>query len=94
MPGVDRSIICHRLSIDSKIKPVRQKPRKMNAEWCQALSEEVDRLLKPTSLERYYLDWLTNLVLVKKNGKWRVCINFTNLNQACPKDSSPFPRID
>ncbi|CAA3002317.1 Hypothetical predicted protein, partial [Olea europaea subsp. europaea] len=39
--------------------------------------------------------WVSNSVLVKKyNGKWRVCINFTNLNKACPKDSFPLPRID
>jgi hypothetical protein len=30
----------------------------------------------------------------KKNGKWRVCVDFTNLNQACPKDPFPLPKID
>ena len=43
----------------------------------------------------YYPDWLANVVMVKKaNGKWRICINFTNLNRACFKDSYPLPRID
>jgi hypothetical protein len=43
----------------------------------------------------YYPDWLANVVLVKKsNGKWRMCIDFTDLNKACPKDSFPLPRID
>lgn len=42
-----------------------------------------------------YLDWMANVVLVKKsNGKWRLCIDFTDLNKACPKDSFPLPRID
>ena len=42
-----------------------------------------------------YSEWLTNVVVVrKKNEKWRVCIDFTNLNQACPNDSFPLPHID
>ena len=42
-----------------------------------------------------YLEWLANVVLVKKaNGKWRPCIDFTDINRACPKDSFPLPRID
>ena len=45
--------------------------------------------------EVYYLDWLTNVVLVKKtNGKWRMCVDFTDLNKACLNDSFPLPRID
>ena len=43
----------------------------------------------------YYPDWLANVVMVKKaNGKWRMCVGFTDLNRACPKDSYPLPRID
>ena len=42
-----------------------------------------------------YPEWLVNVVLVKKeNGKWRLCVNFTDVNRACPKDSFPLPRID
>jgi len=42
-----------------------------------------------------YPEWLANVVLVKKaNGKWRMCVDFTDLNKACPKDSYPLPSID
>uniref|UniRef100_A0A251S1L9 Putative reverse transcriptase domain-containing protein n=1 Tax=Helianthus annuus TaxID=4232 RepID=A0A251S1L9_HELAN len=42
-----------------------------------------------------YPKWLANVVVVqKKNGKWRVCVDFTDLNKACPKDPFPLPHID
>jgi len=45
--------------------------------------------------EIQYPEWLANVVLVKKaNGKWRMCVDFTDLNKACPKDSYPLPSID
>ena len=45
--------------------------------------------------EVYYLDWLANVVLVKKaNGKWKMCVDFTDLNKSCSKDSFSLPRID
>ena len=58
--------------------------------------EEVERLLTVGFIwEVFYPEWLTNVVMVKKsNEKWRMCVNFTNLNNACPKDSIPLPRID
>jgi hypothetical protein len=46
-------------------------------------------------MEVFHLEWLANPVLVKKkNGKWRMCVDYTNLNKAYPKDPFPLPRID
>ncbi|KAL5539172.1 hypothetical protein UlMin_044785 [Ulmus minor] len=61
-----------------------------------AINTEVDKLLKSGFIEEAnYPDWIANVVLVKKaNGNWRVCVDFTDLNRACPKDSFPLPRID
>ena len=45
--------------------------------------------------EVFYPEWLANTVVVKKkNRKWRVCVNFKDLNKACPKDLFPMPRIN
>jgi hypothetical protein len=62
----------------------------------QAISDEVEKLLTTGFIrEVYYLNWLTNVVMVKKsNSKWRMFVDFTDLNKACPKDSFPLPRID
>ena len=45
--------------------------------------------------EVFYPKWLANTVVVKKkSGKWRVCVDFTDLSKACPKYPFPMPRID
>ena len=58
--------------------------------------EEVERLIAADAVRLVqYPTWLSNTVVVKKkNGKWRVCVDFTDLNKACPKDSFPLSRID
>ena len=60
------------------------------------INEEVGKLLQPNVIrEVEYLEWLANVVLVKKaNGKWRLCIDFTDINRACLKDSFPLPQIN
>ena len=62
----------------------------------QAIAEEVRKLQEANFIrEVYYPDWLANIVMVKKaSGKWRMCVDFTDLNKACPKNSYPLPRVD
>ena len=57
---------------------------------------EVNRLREARAIrEILFSEWLANMVMVKKkNGKWRVCVDFTDLNRACPKDSFPMLNID
>ena len=61
-----------------------------------AIKEEVEKLLTTKFIREVpYPEWLTNVVMVKKsNGKWRIYIDYTDLNKACPKNSFPIPRID
>ena len=61
-----------------------------------AIKEEVQKLITVQFIrEVYYLDWLANVVMVKKaNGNWRMCVDYIDLNKACLKDSYPLPRID
>ncbi|XP_056843167.1 uncharacterized protein LOC108808448 [Raphanus sativus] len=96
MPGIDISITCHKLNIDQTHKPVKQKRQKLGPERATAVNEEVEKLLKVRSItEVKYPDWIANPIVVKKkNGKWRVCVDFTYLNKACPKDCFPLPHID
>ena len=96
MPGIDPSVITYRLNICLSFKPIQQKKRVFAPKRDDAIKEEVQKLMVAKFIrEVYYLDWLANVVMVKKaNGKWRMCVNFTDLNKACPKDSYPLPRID
>ncbi|KAM1145987.1 hypothetical protein PS2_037707 [Malus domestica] len=106
MPGILPDIICYRLSIDPNTKPVRQKRRSYDAEWYEAIKVEVEKQLKGIGFIREvnYPTWVANVVLVKKNPTkeslmlqkvlWRMCVDYTDLNKGCLKDSFPLPLID
>jgi len=96
MPGIDPYFLCHRLTMEPKVRPVRRTRRKFNEERRWVVQDETKKLLSVNHIrEIQYPEWLANVVLVKKaNGKWRMCVDFTDLNKACPKDSYPLPSID
>ncbi|KAK1563647.1 hypothetical protein Q3G72_030594 [Acer saccharum] len=96
MLGVDPIVISHCLSINPESRPVVQKRRLFNPERSVAIKKEVEKLISVGSIrEVKYPEWVANVVLVKKkNSQWRMCVDFTDLNKACPKDSFPLPRID
>ena len=68
----------------------------MSDDKVEGARNKVKRLLSAGVIrEVTYPEWLVNIVMVKKaNGKWRMCIDFTDLNKACPKDNFSLPRID
>ena len=96
MGGIDPAIITHRLNVNPSFKQVKQKRRSFAPERQKAINEEVVKLLQAGAIrEVEFPDWLAKVVLVKKaNGKWRLYIDFTDVNRACTKDSFPLPRID
>ncbi|RDX66874.1 hypothetical protein CR513_54317, partial [Mucuna pruriens] len=95
-PGIDPNFMCHHLSIGKGAKPVIQKRRKQGEERRKVAREETSRLVTADFIrEVQYPTWLANVVMVKKpNVRWRMCIDYTNLNKACPKDPYPLPSID
>ena len=82
--------------MDQERKPVQQRRQVFAPEQNQAITNEVNKLLSTGFIrEVYYPDWFANVVLVKKaNGKWIMCVDFRDLNKACPKDNFTLPRID
>jgi hypothetical protein len=94
--GVSRDIIEHKLKVNPSARPKKQRLRNMSDEKVATTKMEVQRLLDAGFIrEVYYPSWLANVVMVKKkNGKWRMCTDFTDLNKSCSKDDFPLTRID
>jgi hypothetical protein len=95
VPGILREVIEHKLGIDPAFKPIKQKERRYTPERCKPTRLEVNKLLEAGFIMPVdYPSWLVNFVLIEKPDKsWRMCIDYTSLNKASPKDEYPLPRI-
>ena len=95
-PGVDPNLICHHLNVNPTVVLRKQPPQHSPKEHSKVVKEEVLKLRQAGAIKKvFYPEWLANIVVVKKkNGKWRVCVDFTDLNKAYPKDPFSMPRID
>jgi len=93
---VDPEFIIHRLNVDLSFPPKKQKPKRSAREHVEAVKLEVKRLKEVGAIkEVFFPEWLANTVVVrKKNGKWRVCVDFMDLNRACLKELFPMPKVD
>ncbi|KAL0331411.1 UNVERIFIED_CONTAM: Retrovirus-related Pol polyprotein from transposon [Sesamum angustifolium] len=96
-PGGDRPR-CHHTPSQPRprVKPVKQKKQHFGPEIDKIIQGEVNKLLSARYIkEIQFPEWLSNVVLIPKSGgKWRMCIDFWDLNKACPKDFYPLLRID
>ena len=93
MPGIPRRLAEHSLNILKGFKPVKQALRRFSEPKRQAMGEELAKLLEAGFIRDIkHLDCLVNLVMVpKKDKSWRLCVDFKDLNKACPKDPFPSP---
>ena len=98
-----RELAEHSLHVRKDAKPVKQPLRRFAKDRRKIIGEEVTNLLVAGFImEVLHPDWLANPVLVEKKKDenpniakvWRMCIDYTHLNKACPKDPFPLPRID
>jgi hypothetical protein len=97
MLGVPRNLIEHSLNIDPKATPKRQHLRRFADDRRDAIKKELAKLLAAGFIrEVFYLEWLANLVLIRKKNtsEWRMCVDYTDLNKHCPKDPFGLPRIE
>jgi len=85
MPGIPTEVAEHSLEIQAGSKLVKQRLRCFDVEKCKIIGEEIHKLLMAGFIkEVHHPDWLANPVLVKKkNGKVRMCVDYTSLNKAC-----------
>ena len=96
MPGIPREVTEHALSLILSSKPAKQRLRCFDNERGRAKGEGITKLLAAKFIrEVFHSDWLANSILIKKKTeKWRMCVDYTGLNKACPKDQFPLQRID
>ena len=94
--GIDPAFICYHLNVNPSITPKKQPPRRPSREHADAIRDKVMKFKRAGAIkEVFYPEWLANTVVVKKkSGKWRVCVDFMDLNEVCLKDPFPMPWID
>ena len=96
LQGIPREIIEHHLAVCPDARPVQQRVRRQAQDRQDIIFEQVHKLKKAHAIrEVLHPTWTTNLVVVpRQNGSKRLCVDFTDLNRACPKDPLTLPRID
>ena len=87
MPSIPSEVAEHTLKIRADSKLVKQRLHRFDEEKRRAIGEEIAKLLADGFIkEVYHPEWLANPILVrKKSGKWRMCVDDMGLNKVCPR---------
>lgn len=96
MSGIDTRVVYHHMSINSTVKLVSHRKCKVGEENRTSIDEEVQKLINIGVItEVKYPFWIANIILVRiSSNKWRICVDFTELNTVCPKDLYLIPNIN
>ena len=96
MLGLDPTITVHRLAIKQGVCPIKQAQRCFRPELLPQIEAKVNKLEQAGFIQEVqFPKWIANIVPVKKkNGQIRVCVDFQDLNRACPKDDFPLPNTE
>jgi hypothetical protein len=92
MLGIPREVAEYSLDIRANSRPVNQHVHRFDEEKRMVIREEVHKILAARFIkEMFHPEWLANPVLVREKGEWRMCVDYTGLNKACPKVPYPLP---
>ena len=96
MPSIDPKIALHHIGTHAHMVPIKQKLRRMTTKWLLKIKEKVTNQLKVAFIKPVHqAKWIGNVMPIsKKDGKVRICVDFRDLNKACPNDDFPLPHID
>ncbi|KAG0925429.1 hypothetical protein G6F30_013366 [Rhizopus arrhizus] len=89
------SIITHKIIIDKHTQPISHRPYRLSPIEAKYLEQEIDKYCKLGVISPSNSPWAAPVILVKKkNGEYRMVIDYRKLNAVTKKDSYPLPRID
>ena len=96
MFGIDPKIAQHHIDTYAHMVPVKKNLKCIRIGWLLKIKEKVTKQLKVGFIKPVHqAEWIANVVPIpKKDGKVRMCVDFRDLNKACPKDDFLFPHID
>ena len=93
IPGLDPNVAVRKLAVSKGVNPIKQPQQRFRPELMIQINAKVDKLIKASFIrEVQYPTWLANIVAVrKKSGQLQICVDFRDLNKACPKDDFSLP---